>query len=54
MQLNLFFHSLAMLCSLASVAFATIDVRMRGQVAMAAGFALAALTVGPGQLPDPV
>src|SRR5688572_8922359 len=43
-----------MLCSLASVTFATADVRMRGHIAVAAGFALGALTVAPAQLPDPV
>jgi hypothetical protein len=54
LQLNLFFHSLAMLCSLASVAFATVDTRARGCVALALGFVLAAIGVGAGRLPDPV
>jgi hypothetical protein len=43
-----------MLCSLASVAFATADIRLRGHVAVAVGFVLAATMVAPGQLPDPV
>jgi hypothetical protein len=54
LQLNLFFHSLAMLCSLASVAFATADVRLRGHLAVVVGFVVTATAVAPGQLPDPV
>lgn len=54
MQLNLFFHSLAMLCSLASVAFVTVHTRARGQVAFALGFVLTAISVDPNRLPDPV
>jgi hypothetical protein len=54
LQVNVFFHSLAMLCSLASVTFATVDSRVRGHIAVAIGFVLAGMTVAPVTLPDPV
>ena len=43
-----------MLCSLASVAFACADVRVRGHLAVVLGFILAATVIDHGQLPDPV
>lgn len=53
MRLNLFFHALAMLCSLGAVAMATFAVRPRSLVALAFGFGAAALVVRPDALPDP-
>ena len=54
MQLNLFFYALAMLCSLASVAFVTLDVRALGWLGAVIGFVLGARVVRPSDLPDPV
>lgn len=54
MQLNLFFYALSLLCSLASVAFGTLDARLRANVAVALAFALASIGVRPNGLPDPV
>ena len=53
MQPNLFFHALAMLCSLGSVAMATFAVGPRNLAALAIGFAAASLAVRPSNLPDP-
>ena len=54
MQLTPFFYALASLCSLASVAFVTLDSRAPGRAALAVGFVLGAIVVRPGRLPDPV
>lgn len=54
MQLNLFFHALALLCSLASVVFATLNPGWRGQAMVALGFALGTTAVRLSRLPDPV
>lgn len=43
-----------MLCSLASVTFATVETRGRGHLAFALGFVLAAIGVDSTHLPDPV
>jgi hypothetical protein len=53
LQFNLFFHGLALLCSLASVVFATLDARPRGLALIAVGFLAAVLAVRPFSPPDP-
>ena len=54
LQLNVFFHALALLCGLGSVAFATVEgPTRRGSVAMALGLAATAVFLRPDRLADP-
>jgi hypothetical protein len=53
LQLNLFFHALAMLCSLGSVVFAA-GAGWRGYVALVIGCSAAVVGTSLGRLPDPV
>lgn len=53
-ELSLSFYALAMLCSLAAVAFVALDTTRRGAGAVAIGFVLGAVAARPDRLPDPV